>query len=162
MLAAAKMTLGILGPGLLLGTLGAALVKPVPKEPPAPPWQLGGQPEIAVSEAKLWFEAGPEDLNPGGYRPDLDYDAEVTNYWIDRFEEYSSSEYDNQPLASLPEIAEDDRTGAPFTVAEPSAEVAAMAAEDVADAALEAQSVTGPEAPADASGKSELAQAGLW
>jgi hypothetical protein len=72
------LVLAVVPAGVALGALlGAAAVPPM-KDAPAPWWRLSGRDEIVVANQGYSFvEAGPEDLDPGGYRPDLDYDAEV-------------------------------------------------------------------------------------
>ena len=149
MLAAGKWVLTIVGGGTALGSLLAMYANPVMKPAPEAPWSLTGQPQFAVSDGYHYPEAGPEDLSPyGGYRPDLDYDAEVTSYWSDDdYEGYSYAYYNEAPAMPEPEPAFVQLAAAAPVEAVDAAVEAEAAAEEAAEAAPAAEAVPA-EAPA--------------
>ena len=145
--------------GVLVGTLGAMHVNPVPKEPQPQWWQLTGKAEIAVdtSASGLWFEAGPDDLyvpRQDGYAPDWADDGEI---W--RYELPDLPEWEPDPLFAS---ADAPRPEEPLAPAPPAV---AEAAEAAAGAVEDAQAAGTFAAAEPASGevrKSELAAAGLY
>jgi hypothetical protein len=77
---AGKIGLVVVGGGLALGVLLSAYANPVMTRAPEPDWQLTGRPAIEPGPVQH-FVSLPEDLSPhGGYRPDLDYEAEITDW----------------------------------------------------------------------------------
>jgi len=156
MLVAGKWVLGIVTGGLLLGTLLGRAADPDMKEPPAPWWQLTGSEDLTIQNqgGLVFVEAGPEDTNPGGFRPDLDYDALAWNLPL--------PDYDFAHL--LDEPADQPADWPTVTYGVTAAEEAADQAEAAAGEALAAEPVEVAEA-APAPGevrKSELALAGLY
>ena len=148
MLAAGKWAIAIIPCGIALGALLGSAANPDMKDPPAQWWQLAGQQEFAVSD-QVWIEAGPEDLNPGGYRPDLDYDALA---WDVPNAEYELAAFGEEPPAARP----DDLPTVTYGIAE--AVDAGDEAQAVADEAAAAQAAQ-PDAEVR---KSELVVAGLY
>jgi len=111
MRSAGKIGFAILGGGMLLGALLGAYAEPEMKRPPESARQLTGQPEFEAGPAHH-FVSFPEDLNPyGGYRPDLDYDAEISD-WSPRYPEWTFGDleeelaYANEPPALEHDAAE--------------------------------------------------------
>src|SRR5688500_14077325 len=153
MLAAGKWVFTIVGGGTALGALLAMYANPVMKPAPEAPWSLTGQPEFAVSDAYRFHEAGPEDLSPyGGYRPDLDYDEEVTSYWSDVYEGYTYVYYEQAPALPEPEAGFATVADAAPVEALDAAVEAQAAAEEAAEATPEAEA-----APAEAPAPPQLA-----
>jgi hypothetical protein len=150
MLTTSKWALTILPAGLALGALLGAAVNPVMKAPPTPWWQLGGRDEAAVSHEQF-AEAWPQDLSPfGGYRPDLDYNAEAWALPIPAHE--------LAPLADEPFPLPEDMPTVSYGVTE--AEGMADSAEAAAEDALAAQA--SDTEPATEVRKAELALAGIY
>lgn len=147
MLAAGKWFAGVVPTGIALGALLGAAVDPHMKEAPAPFWRLGGENVFTASSGPIAFAAGPDDLSPaGGYRPDLDYDAEARGSLI--------------PASELMALIDE-----PLPEGLPTVTYGVSAAEDVANDA-EAVAAEAPEPepapePADPR-KSELVSAGLY
>lgn len=140
MRAAGKWATSVVFGGIVLGAMLGAAADPRIKDPPKQWWQLTGRDSIAVAGEALWFESPPEDMSPfSGFRPDLDYDAEVwalpipavdmASYYPphDPFEEAGSQ---SDPAE---EVAADE------------AEAAAEDAAAVADAAIPPAEVRKPE-----------------
>lgn len=151
MLAAAKWVMGIVPSGVLLGALLGTAADPDMKAAPAPWWRLTGASEVAVS-GEQFAEAWPEDLSvPTGYRPDLDYDAEVRALPIPAHELAPLNEPPAMPEDALPTVTYG------VTAAEDVADQAEAAAEDALAADAPA-----PEPAPDEPRKSELAAAGLY
>jgi hypothetical protein len=150
---AGKWVMGIVTGGVLFGALLGTAARPDMKEPPVPSWQLTGRAEIAASDRQPFFEAAPEDLNPyGGYRPDLDYTAEV---WALPLPDYDLAALRDEPLsADWPTVSYG------YTSADRAAEEAEDAARD-AQSAQQRESDTQAEPGAEVR-KSELALAGLY
>jgi hypothetical protein len=150
MLTASKWVLGIVTGGLLLGTLLGKAADPDMKEAPAPWWQLTGRGDVAASDDYQLVDLRPPSL-PGGYRPDLDYNAEAWSLPI--------PEYD---LVILLEEPLKDDWPAPAYATEPLDDPAAGAgpADDTVDAPADEESAD--SAPADGVRKSHLAMAGLY
>jgi hypothetical protein len=72
--------LTIVGGGMALGVLLSSFANPVMKRAPEPDWRLTGRPAIESGPVQH-FVSLPEDLSPpSGYRPDLDYDAEISDW----------------------------------------------------------------------------------
>jgi len=83
MMTAGKVALATVCGGLLGGALLGQAANPVMKAPAEQWWQLTGRPEPTEAPAIAWTEPAAGDLAlPGGYRPDLDYDAFVTADWL--------------------------------------------------------------------------------
>ena len=150
---AGKWVMGIVTGGVLFGALLGKAASPDMKEPPVPSWKLSGREEVAASAQQQFFEAAPEDLNPyGGYRPDLDYAAEV---WALPLPDYDLAALRDEPLsADWPTVSYG------YTSAD-------RAAEESEDAARDARSAHQGEADTQAEPgaevrKSELALAGLY
>lgn len=147
MLTAGKWVMGIVMGGLLLGTLLGKAADPDMKEAPTPWWQLTGRDDVAAADDYQLVETRPPSL-PGGYRPDLDYNAEA---WSLPYPEYDLALLLDEPLA-------DDWPAPDF------------ATEEIDDPAAETEPA--PEPPADAEPapepapgdvrKSHLAMAGLY
>ena len=157
MLAAGKWILGVVTGGVLLGAVLGKASEPDMKDPPAPWWQLTGRDEaVASGDGYQFVEAGPQDLNPGGYRPDLDYEALAWNLPLPDYElAYLVDEPLEAPADGLPVV----------TYGITAAEDAADEAEAAAGEALAAEPSEAEPAPGPASGevrKSELALAGLY
>jgi hypothetical protein len=154
--AAGKWALAIVPAGTMLGALLGNAANPEMKDPPAPWWQLTGRDEIVADDAQF-AEAWPEDLDVfGGYRPDLDYDAEV---WALPIPEHDLAALAEQPFRvpayELPRV----------TYGVTAAHEVADEAEAVAEQAqaAEAAEPAPPPAPAPAEvRKPELAIAGLY
>ena len=151
--AAGKWVTGIVASGIALGTVLGAAANPEMKDPPAPWWQLTSRDEFVASNDGQFVEAWPEDLDVfGGYRPDLDYDAEV---W-----ELPISEYDLAALAEEPfEVPAYELPTVTYGVT--AAEEVAVEAESAAEDAQAAEAAE-PETAATEVRKSELALAGLY
>lgn len=150
MLAAAKWIMGIVPAGVLLGALLGTAADPDMKDPPTPWWRLTGTDRIAVSDQQF-AEAWPEDLSvPTGYRPDLDYDAEVWALPVPAYELAILDEPPAMPDEALPTV----------TYGVSAAEDTADAAEAAAEDALAAEAPE-PMPPAEPR-RSELAAAGLY
>ena len=99
MLTVGKWALAIVLGGIVLGALLGSAANPEMKDAPAPWWRLTGTEQIFASN-HYFVEAGPEDLNvSGGYRPDLDYDAEV---WALPIAAYDLAPLAEESLASEP------------------------------------------------------------
>ena len=153
MLTAGKWALCIVTGGLTMGALLGDAVDPRMKDPVPQWWQLTGRDEIVPSSQYAFFEASPEDLSPyDGFRPDLDYDAEVWALPIPAYE-----------LAILEEPAmpsfEDELPRVTYGA---EAAQAADEAEAAADDALAAETQSAAELePAEVS-KPELTVAGLY
>ena len=145
--AAAKWVMGIVTGGIALGALLGAAANPEMKDAPAPWWRLTATPPIFASE-HYFVDVGPQDLDvPGGYRPDLDYDAEV---WELPIPEYELAALAEEPLADeLPTVT--------YGVAEQVADEAEAAVED----AVAAEQLEPAPAPAEVR-QSELVLAGLY
>ena len=153
MLTAGKWALAIVPGGIMLGALLGAAADPQMKDAPPPWWRLSGAAPIMVSN-QSFVEAGPEDLNVfGGYRPDLDYDAEV---WALPYSAYELAPLAEEPVAT----GSDDLPTVTYGIA---AEAVADQAEAAADDAIaEAQSEPVPAPEATDERKPELVQAGLY
>jgi hypothetical protein len=155
MLTASKWALTILPAGLALGALLGAAVNPVMKDAPTPWWQLSGRDEVAVSHEQF-AEAWPQDLSPfGGYRPDLDYDAEA---WALPIPAYELAPLADEPLAPPPLPDEMPTVSYGVTEADSMADSAEAAEED----AFAAQASDPEPAPEAEARKSELALAGIY
>jgi hypothetical protein len=146
---AAKLALGIVPAGIALGALLGAAVDPDMKDAPAPWWRLTSSEIFASVEPGP--EPWPQDFAASrGYRPDLDYDAEV---WALPIPADDLMILFDEPAPELPEI------GQKVIFADDAVDEAEAAADD-ALAALPPQ----PE-PAPAPGevrKAELTAAGLY
>ena len=124
---AAHIGLTILGGGLVLGALLGAYADPEMKSAPEPTWQLSGRPAIEPGPVQH-FVSLPEDLSPHiGYRPDLDYAAEIDD-WSPR---YPSWAYSEEPADDDYRVLEDQLAFAEEpALAEPLAPAADPAAAD--------------------------------
>lgn len=150
MLTAAKWALGIVPAGIVLGALLGSAVNPDMKDPPEPWWRLAGSDAFTASaepEPEYW----PQNFaTAGGYRPDLDYDAEI---WALPIPAYELAILNDEPAADLPPIFPE------VVTADDVADEAEAAAED----ALAAQApAPEPETAPGEVRKSELAHAGLY
>lgn len=149
--------LGVLTGGLLLGALLGAAADPEMKDPPAPWWQATGREENVASAEPVLFDP-PEGLNAfGGYRPDLDYEAEV---WSSPIPESEWAAFDYEPYP-----ADEEFGPVPYDL--PSVTSDPGAADDVADdaelAVEEAKAAEQAKAePESEIRKSPLARAGLY
>jgi hypothetical protein len=145
--------LAIVPAGVMLGALLGAAANPDMKDPPTPWWQLTGRDDFVASDDRQFVEAGPEDLNVfGGYRPDLDYDAEIWSLPIPEYDLAALSEESFEaPAYELPTV----------TYGVTGADEVADEAEDVAEEAQAAE-VEEPEPTAGEVRKPELALAGLY
>jgi hypothetical protein len=140
---AAKLALGIVPAGIVLGALLGAAVDPDMKDAPAPWWRLTGS-EIFAS-AEPGPESWSQDLAAArSYRPDLDYDAEV---WALPIPAYEFMALADEPADAPPAIEQEA--------------IAAADAADEAEAAAEDALAAETSAPGDVR-KSELASAGLY
>lgn len=152
LLTAGKWTLVIVPAGIALGALLGG--RPEMKEPPTPWWQLTGREQV-VSHEPAYVETGPAELNVfDGYRPDLDYAAEVWALPI--------PDYDLAALLEDPPRAPADDWPAVSYGADEAAESTADAAEAVAEEALAAEAPAELQPPPGEVRKSELALAGLY
>jgi hypothetical protein len=78
MLTAGKWVSSVLAGGIALGAIMGAAADPTIKDPPPQWWQLAGTDTSISPSNQVFAEVGPYDLDVhSGYRPDLDYDAEV-------------------------------------------------------------------------------------
>ena len=154
MLTAGKWALAIVPGGIILGALLGAAANPEMKDAPAPWWRMTGTEQIFASNDYL-VEAGPEDLDAfAGYRPDLDYDAEV---WELPIPAYELAALADEPLAPLPDELPTVSYG--ITAEDVAAEAEAVAEDAIASQA-QPEPAPAPE-PAEVR-KSELALAGLY
>jgi len=145
--------LAIVPAGVMLGAMLGAAANPDMKDPPTPWWQLTGRDDFVASEDSQFAEAGPEDLNVfGGYRPDLDYAAEI---WSLAVPEYDLAALADEPFEApayeLPTV----------TYGVSGADEAGDEAEDAATDAQAAEAVEPEPTPAEVR-KPELALAGLY
>lgn len=140
MLAAGKWITAIVAGGVCMGLLLGNAVDPSVKSPPEEWWQLGRaqleQPQVYGSP-----DLGPQlAYAPHGFRPDLDYDAEVWSLPL--------SELDTTVLA----------WDEPLVSSAPAEQAASEAAAAVAEALAAAADEPRPDEPR----KSALALAGLY
>ena len=78
MQAVAKWVSSVLVGGVALGCAIGAAADPRIKDPPPQWWQLTGNDTSTAPSNEVYADYGPYQLDVhGGYRPDLDYDAEV-------------------------------------------------------------------------------------
>ena len=149
MLSAAKWIMGVVPGGIVLGALLGAAADPDMKDPPDPWWRLTGNDQIAISNEQF-VEAWPADLGiPTGYRPDLDYEAEV---WALPVPAYDLAVLDEPPaMPAEPTVTYD--TAATDAVADE--------AETAVEDALAAEA-SEPETAIGEIRKSELVDAGLY
>lgn len=90
---ARKIVLSVLGGGLVLGTVLGVYADPEMTRAPEPEWRLSARPAIEPGPVQH-FVSFPEDLSPhGGYRPGLDYTAEITD-WSPRYPRWAYSDFD--------------------------------------------------------------------
>ena len=144
--------------GVLIGTVGAMHVNPVPKQPEPQWWQLTGQSNVAVdpSSAGLWVEAGPGDLyvpRQDSYAPDWADDGDI---W--RYEAPELPEWEPDPLFAQYDVPPAPEPAVPAE----SALVAADRADQAAAEAQEAQTLAAAEPAAPDGHQSDLAMAGLY
>ena len=110
--------LAIVPGGLLIGALIGDAVDPRIKDPAPQWWQLTGADTTISRSNQVYAEVGPYELDMhGGYRPDLDYDAEVwslplpeldfadheaNDYWdrVDEAKPARSEAYDREAVAA--------------------------------------------------------------
>ena len=157
MLAAGKWVMGIVTGGIALGAVLGTAADPDMKDPPAQWWQLTGQDEFATPSGQVFVEAWPEDLNPGGYRPDLDYEA--VGWTVPAYD------YDLAALAEVPlaaPIEELPTVSYGMTEAVDAAVEAEAAAEEAEAAQAPEPAAESEAAPAPEARKSELVVAGLY
>jgi len=123
MLTAGKWIASVLAGGLALGAVIGAAADPKIKDPPKQWWQLTGNDTSIAPGNQVFADVGPYDLDVhGGYRPDLDYDAEV---WTLPDVEYAYYEPVEPAPVAAPAVAE----------AETAADEAVEAASEVSEAA---------------------------
>ena len=140
MLAAGKWIVTVVPAGIALGALLGGTAGPEMKDAPAPWWRLTGNEAIVSSGDAVFVEPGPQDLDVfGGYRPDLDYEAEV---WALPIPAYELAALAEEPTAPLP--GELPTVGYGVAAAEQVADEAAAAAGD-ALVAGEAEPARAPE-----------------
>ncbi len=146
-----KWATGVVAGGLILGALLGAAADPDMKDAPEPWWQQTGR-EEAIAEAEPVLFEDPRNFHArGGFRPDLDYDAEVWALPIPDYEMAALADESYDPFADeLPEAPYDSN-----------ADRAAERAEQAADDAVEAREAENPPAATEVR-KSELAVAGLY
>ena len=140
----------IVSGGIALGAMLGAAADPRPKDPEPQWWQLTGNEAIASTEdPDGYYDWTPVLLDVhGGYRPDLDYDAEVwalpipADDFYYRFEELPQVSYYDAPAVTYGE-----------------AEDAAEGAQAAADEAGEAEE---PDAAPAETRKAELAANGIY
>jgi len=139
--------------GVMLGAMLGAAANPDMKDPPTPWWQLTGRDDFVASEDSQFVEAGQEDLNVfGGYRPDLDYAAEIWSLPI--------PDYDLAALADEPfEVPAYELPTVTYGVT--GADEPADETGEAAEAAQAAEAVEPEPAPAEVR-KPELELAGLY
>ncbi len=152
----------VLPGGLVAGALLATFASPVMKQPDSPWWDGLLESDSETASGTALAGVYPEDPNPyGGYRPDLDYSAEITD-WSPH---YPSWTFSGTRGAALPEYLADDPAfdPAPPPLPAPEAEHAADAAVAAARDARSAQPPPAAEAPPpEPVRKSELVAGGLY
>jgi hypothetical protein len=131
---AGKIGLTIVGGGLALGVLLSTYANPVMKRAPEPDWQLTGRPAIEPGPVQH-FVSLPEDLSPHiGYRPDLDYDAEITD-WSPDYPRWTYADLDSPDSGWFePEPAYADEPPRPEREAAPTLAAATERAESPPEA----------------------------
>jgi len=142
-----KLAMAIVPGGLVAGAIIGAAADPRIKDPPPQWWQLAGNDTNVSSSNQVYAELGPYELNVhGGYRPDLDYDAEVWSLPLPDLDYayYESDEYAPPVANPRPKVTE--------------AETAADAAVAAADDAEVAQT----EAPTEDARKAAIALNGIY
>ena len=143
-------TLAIASGGILLGALLGSAADPDMKDPPAPWWQQA-EDEGADPSAYAFAETDAGRVSPfGGYRPDLDYDAEVWSLPIPEYE--MAPLFDEEPVPFADEASAGEHDAA----------AAADAADDAEAAVDEAIAATIPGSETPEVRKSALAKAGLY
>src|SRR6188768_3290107 len=103
MLTAGKWIASVLASGLALGALIGAAADPKIKDPPKQWWQLTGNDTSISPSNQVFADYGPYDLDVhSGYRPDLDYDAEVWSLPIPEFDDavFSADQPDDLPAVT--------------------------------------------------------------
>ena len=149
-----KWATGVVAGGLILGALLGAAADPDMKGAPEPWWQQTGR-EEAIAEAEPVLFEDPRNFHArGGFRPDLDYDAEV---WALPIPDYETAALADESYDPYDPFA-DELPEAPYDT---NAERAADRAEQAADDAVEAREAENPPAATEVR-KSELAVAGLY
>ena len=144
-------SIGIVAGGVALGILLAQAARPEMKDAPPQWWQLTGTDNAARVSDVQFAEAWPEDLYvPSGYRPDLDYDAEIWSLPIPEYEMAPLVDEEPVPFADEASAGEHDATDA------------ADAADDAEAAVDEAIAATTPGSETPEVRKSALAKAGLY
>jgi len=142
-----KWAAGVVVGGIILGALLGSAADPDMKDAPEPWWQQSDRDGAVADVDPVLFEDRRTVAAPGGFRPDLDYDAEV---WSLPSPDYELAAMAEDPFADeLPEEGYDAN-------AESAADDAERAVED-AEAAREIDTP-----PATTVRKSELAVAGLY
>jgi len=149
MLTAAKWTMGIVCGGLVLGALLGDAANPTPEQPAPQWWQLTSRERVEEPEVYGFTEVGSYPTMPDGYRPDLDYDAEVWNLPLPDYDFAAFEDYGDEPFPA-------------FAAAEPAPEPVEQAASEAEAAAGEALAAASVEPTPGDSRKSELALAGLY
>jgi hypothetical protein len=120
--------MAIIPGGLLIGALIGDAVDPRIKDPPQQWWQMVGADTSTNPNNQVFAEVGPYDLDVhSGYRPDLDYEAEVWSLPLPEYVYYVPTGY-----AAEPAVAE---AGPPAAEAETAADEAAMVAEEAVEVA---------------------------
>ena len=128
MQAAAKWMSFVFVGGIALGCALGAAADPRIKDPPPQWWQLTGNDTSTSPSNEVYADYGTYALDVhGGYRPDLDYEAEV---WSLPLPDLDYAYYGTHDAA--PPVAE---TGPQLADAEAAADAAAIAANEAADAA---------------------------
>ena len=142
-----KWAAGVVVGGVVLGAVLGSAADPDMKDAPEPWWQQSGRDGVVTEADPVLFEDRRTAGAPGGFRPDLDYDAEV---WSLPLPDYEMAAMADDAFADeLPEEGYDAN-------AESVADDAERAVED-AEAAREIDTP-----PATTVRKSELAVAGLY
>lgn len=138
---------GVVVGGIILGALLGSAADPDMKDAPEPWWQQSSRDGAVADVDPVLFEDRRTMDAPGGFRPDLDYDAEVWSVM--------SPDYELAAMAEEP-FADEPLEGGYDANAESAADDAERAVED-AEAAREIDSP-----PATTVRKSELSVAGLY
>jgi len=144
---------GIVAGGIALGTVLGNAANPVMQDVPTPGWRLTGSEQAAFGDVQ-YVEPFPAIGPADGYRPDLDYAAEVWTLPMSAWELRALAE---EPLPPRPEDLPSVSYG--ISTAELAANDAQAAAEDAAAAQAEAPA---PAAEPDGVRRSELVNQGLY
>jgi len=141
----------VLAGGLALGAVIGSAANPTIKAPAPQWWELTGNDTSIAPSNQVYAEVGPYDLDVhSGYRPDLDYSAEV---WSLPVPEFDDATWTYEPASDQPQVTYGVTEQ---TAAEDAGAKAEAAAQDVESAQAEAET-----APADTR-QAELALNGIY